>query len=471
MSASVISTPTPEWAPVSGPAEPLRGPFVPAIASLPAILILSGLCAAVWAPAAFEWWAGNDGAAEKVQAGALLIALLASPVVTVRAYREREWLPALAFAGLTAAIVFGLGEEVNWGRELWMGGAEQGEGGATSAFHNRPLVDDLLDWAIWGVSGLGVALPLWLRRTPPGWRSTLARLSPPTTLIGYFLVPFAWKSFRNVDSGPEAWQPVLNRFAEISELCLVLGICFAVLHQYRWYRRSSAAGDASRAAVTSVPTSGFTVALMGPDGTGKTSLTAALCADPEFRGHRLYLGTNPAARTMTLPTTRWIEQAKRWSRERQAEKEPEQAWARAMAAGAKFAGFVDRVVAGWIHFAVARGLRMTGRLIVFDRYVLDPAVGNEPRTVRGRLRRWLLRAGAPRPDLIIVLDAPVGVLRARKTDQTPLRLDELRSAYLRLAGELDNAVVLDATPDFESVYRSVRQLVSGRRGRSQERVA
>lgn len=97
-----------------------------------------------------------------------------------------------------------------------------------------------------------------------------------------------------------------------------------------------------------------------------------------------------------------------------------------------------------------------GRLVLFDRSVHDLLV--DPRRYRFDrpmgLARVLLRA-APAPDLFVVLDAPPEVLRSRKREVSRGEVVRQREAYRDLAGELENATIVDAARPVEEVVRDV----------------
>jgi GTPase SAR1 family protein len=48
------------------------------------------------------------------------------------------------------------------------------------------------------------------------------------------------------------------------------------------------------------------VALLAPDGAGKTTLAHALRYGFYLSTRYMYMGTNPTSSTLTLPTTRWL---------------------------------------------------------------------------------------------------------------------------------------------------------------------
>jgi len=61
----------------------------------------------------------------------------------------------------------------------------------------------------------------------------------------------------------------------------------------------------------------------------------------------------------------------------------------------------------------------------------------------------------PRPDLVILLDAPAEVLHARKGEGTPESLERKRQEYMALSGVVERFQVVDATRDIDTVVADV----------------
>lgn len=109
--------------------------------------------------------------------------------------------------------------------------------------------------------------------------------------------------------------------------------------------------------------------------------------------------------------------------------------------------------------AVRPLLRRRG-LVLFDRTLDDLIV--DPRRYRYRGPAALARAAArwsPRPDLVVVLDAPEDVLQGRKREVEAEETTRQRRAYLELAGRLRSAVVVDASRGIEEVADEVCDVV------------
>jgi thymidylate kinase len=98
---------------------------------------------------------------------------------------------------------------------------------------------------------------------------------------------------------------------------------------------------------------------------------------------------------------------------------------------------------------------MRSDVIIFDRYIYDLLVDSKRVRYGGPI--WLLRLAArmvPRPDLVVLLDAPPEVLWSRKQEVAFEEMGRQREGYLRVARELPSAVVIDAAQSAADVIGS-----------------
>lgn len=180
---------------------------------------------------------------------------------------------------------------------------------------------------------------------------------------------------------------------------------------------------------------GLVVALLGPDGAGKSSVIERMMEDlaPVFR----------RVRTMHLrPRLRWW---RRGAAEERPATEPHAKPRRGAGASTlKLSLFVLDYAAGYLLRIWPDRCRST--LVAFDRYLHDMLV--DPRRYRyggpPALVRWAARL-VPEPDLWFVLDAPAEVLQRRKPEVAGEESERQRADYLRLARHLRSAEVIDAT--------------------------
>jgi hypothetical protein len=108
-----------------------------------------------------------------------------------------------------------------------------------------------------------------------------------------------------------------------------------------------------------------------------------------------------------------------------------------------------------------RPARRQGRMVIVERGFWDMAV--DPHRYRLSLPSGLisfLGRFVPRPDLLLVLDAPVPVLLARKRELPQEELDRQRRAWLHLEVPGVQKVVLDATRPLDEVVRDAREALA-----------
>jgi thymidylate kinase len=108
-----------------------------------------------------------------------------------------------------------------------------------------------------------------------------------------------------------------------------------------------------------------------------------------------------------------------------------------------------------VHLALARNT-----LVLHDRHFVDALV--DPWRYRYGGPLWLLRLMwrlIPKPDLIILLDAPPGVLQARKQEVPFEETARQREAYLSLMGTMRNGYVVDAARPLEMVVGDVNGII------------
>jgi thymidylate kinase len=102
-----------------------------------------------------------------------------------------------------------------------------------------------------------------------------------------------------------------------------------------------------------------------------------------------------------------------------------------------------------------------GRLVLFDRYLVDALI--DPRRYRYGAPAWVLRLVwrlVPKPDLIVFLDAPVEILRARKQEVNPQTMERLRALYLAFIETEVRGRVADVSGSVEEALANVLNLLT-----------
>jgi thymidylate kinase len=218
----------------------------------------------------------------------------------------------------------------------------------------------------------------------------------------------------------------------------------------------------------------ISVAIIGPDGAGKSTITELLERQPmPAPVKRIYMGVNLQASSLMLPTTRLALAVKRARGRRSDMVAPSDSPAvptgsparRALKAGARGSRLVMWLAEEWFRQLVAEYHRRRGSIVVFDRHFyadyhqVDDAAG-PPRSLAARVHGHLLEHAYPKPDLVICLDAPGQVLFDRKHEASPEWLERRRGQYLRLADAVPHFVVVDVDRPLDAVTRDVATVIT-----------
>lgn len=219
------------------------------------------------------------------------------------------------------------------------------------------------------------------------------------------------------------------------------------------------------------------VALIGPDGAGKTTIARQLEEQLPMRVKYLYMGGMPEHSSLMLATTRIRIALHRWrDRERQRARKiastqashsahsPGRRWLLSLLNALQF---MTGLAEEWLLQGIILSYRLRGYLVLLDRHFLFHhhayIVGSakRPLPLGTRLHAFMLEHVYPRPDLVIYLDAAPEVLFARKGEKSVEMLYQLRERYLEMSDRVRHFVVLDANQPQEDVTREAAEVVLG----------
>jgi thymidylate kinase len=198
------------------------------------------------------------------------------------------------------------------------------------------------------------------------------------------------------------------------------------------------------------PDAGLHVVFLGPDGAGKSSVVQAV---------RQNLG-RAFARTAChrFPPSVLSRLLRR--PEYPPEKAPHGSPPRS------FLASVVRAVGYWFvyyvpgYYVTVRPALARDTLVLHDRHLVDALV--DPKRYRYGGPAWLVRLIwrlVPKPDLVILLDAPAAVLQARKQEVPFEETARQQGAYRSLVTGMRNGHVVDASRPLEQVVGSVTDLL------------
>jgi thymidylate kinase len=170
----------------------------------------------------------------------------------------------------------------------------------------------------------------------------------------------------------------------------------------------------------------MSVALLGPDGAGKSTLARQVAEGFCFPARTAYMGL--------------------WQGDDEVRRGPWRASARVL----------FRPATSVRRYLAARTQQELGRLVVFDRYTYDAHLPPRPPLVRAKkLYFSLLAHSCPRPGLVLLLDAPGELLAARKREHTAEELEWQRRHFLGLRERLPGLAVVDAARSPEAVKAEI----------------
>jgi thymidylate kinase len=219
----------------------------------------------------------------------------------------------------------------------------------------------------------------------------------------------------------------------------------------------------------------FTIALIGADGAGKTTIARALETSLPLPVKYLYMGVSPLASNYALPTTRLISRTKRaFGRDADMAGPPDPTRRRAnqgslpkrlLSTTKSLLHLANRLGEEAYRQGVAWSFRRRGYLVVYDRdffvdyFAHDVANPDPNRSLASRLHGFILTHFYRRPDLVILLDAPAALLYARKGEGSIELLERRRQEYLQLRGHVRQFAIVDATQSPTDVLSDVTALI------------
>ena len=218
-----------------------------------------------------------------------------------------------------------------------------------------------------------------------------------------------------------------------------------------------------------------TVALIGADGAGKTTIGRRLQEGNAHHIKYLYLGVNPDASNHMLPTTRLILKIKRLLGRKthmggppdRGRLEPRRRSlpGRALGATKSALWMSNQLAEEWYRQCLAWYYQCRGFIVLFDRHFYsdyfahDIAGGGPSRSFSRRVHGFVLKRFYPRPDLVVLLDAPADVLFQRKPEGTVELIDRRRKEYFQLREHVPHFAVVNADQSLETVTREVMKLI------------
>jgi hypothetical protein len=175
---------------------------------------------------------------------------------------------------------------------------------------------------------------------------------------------------------------------------------------------------------------GVNVALLGPNGVGKSTAARSLQRSVPFESRIIYMGVwKSAAR-------------RRGGRARQ------------------IGEIATRPLRIWLRYGLAQYHQSRGRVVIFDRYVYEAMLPAQPplAALKSAYFRLLARA-VPQPTAGVVLDVAGHVAYRRKQENPPAELESERRLYAGLTKRFSSLQVVDAGADADYVKAEITAII------------
>lgn len=205
----------------------------------------------------------------------------------------------------------------------------------------------------------------------------------------------------------------------------------------------------------------LSVALIGPDGAGKTTMSRRLEQTLPLPVKYVYMGINLGSSNVLLPTSWLIVKIRRalgWTQNRRAplvqghvgNLPPDNLLKRVAARLRSYLRLANLLAEECFRHSLVWYYQRRGHVVLLDRwffadyYTTNDTAHRRPPLDR-RIHRYMLERIYPTPDLVIYLEAPPEILFARKGEGTLEALERQRQNYQQLRGVVKHFAVVDAS--------------------------
>jgi len=218
----------------------------------------------------------------------------------------------------------------------------------------------------------------------------------------------------------------------------------------------------------------ITVALVGADGSGKTTVSRRLLESLPLPSKYYYMGVNSNSGNLVLPTTQILRKIRRARgiKPRYGPPDPDRVkapsknriirWALSLKS---LLGMINQMAEEWVRQGVVWYYQRRGYIILLDRHIFFDCYAHEiagdgtDRPLHKRLHGWMLKHFFPKPDLVICLDAPAEVLVHRKVEGSLALRERRRQEYLELSNVVNNFAIVDAAQSEDEVTRRIADII------------
>lgn len=188
---------------------------------------------------------------------------------------------------------------------------------------------------------------------------------------------------------------------------------------------------------------GLVIGVLGPDGSGKTTVMNQVKADMNHAFRRInQYHLFPVLEKGSSPNTNPHGKKKRG----------------VLTSILKLCYFIILYNIGWLRLVIPAKIRST--FVIFDRYYDDILI--DPARYRNGTPEWMVRVVRifiPQPKLWIVLDAPTDVIQKRKAEVSYEETERQRRAYISYAQKKRNCLLVDTNRNVKDISKDICQFI------------
>lgn len=220
----------------------------------------------------------------------------------------------------------------------------------------------------------------------------------------------------------------------------------------------------------------FSVALIGPDGAGKTTISRRLEQTLALPVKYVYMGINLGSSNVLLPTSWLIVKIRRelgWTEKRGVTSlaqgrvgnlSTDNVLKRLAALLRSYLRLANLLAEECFRHSLVWYYQRRGQVVLLDRwffadYYTTTDTNHRRQPLDKRIHRYMLERIYPAPDLVIYLEAPAEMLFARKGEGTLEGLECQRQTYQQLRGVVKHFAVVDASQTEHIVAGEVTALI------------
>ena len=212
----------------------------------------------------------------------------------------------------------------------------------------------------------------------------------------------------------------------------------------------------------------YNIVLIGPDGSGKTTIAQHLLKELPFPVKYIYMGFVIDSANKMLPTTRMINKLKKISENKINENSNSVLKNKVtkintlkviMLKIKEIFRLMNWQLEEFYRFGLAYIYQHRGFVVLFDRYFLfDYHVHN---ILQNRFHQFMLEYIYPKPELVIYLDAPPEIISERKGELSVEQIKKQREKYLDLQHYAKNFVILNTNQmEKSTTEEAINQILS-----------